>query len=587
MIKILKYMRRRDWVLTFIAIFFTILRVYFELKIPEYMKQVTELVMTEGATLNSILTTGQGMLLAALGNFLVMIVVVVLSARVGACFATRLRILQFDRVSSFSMEEINRFSTASLITRSTNDVTQVQFYLAMVIRIMIPAPITAVWAITKITAQGAFEWSVAMTVAVVVLLIFITIIFKFAMPRFKRLQSLTDNINRITREHLLGIRVVKAYNAEGYQESKFEDANEELTHTNLTAHRIMMIQGPGMGLVMNGLSIAIYWIGAILIDRAGAGEKIALFSSMVIFMNYAMQIVMSFMRLSMLFVMAPRVAVSANRIREVVETEPTVQDGSLDTSDVSGDYAIEFKNVSFRYPDGADDILRDISFKVKAGETIAFIGATGSGKSTLLNLIPRFYDATEGEVLIDGMNVKDYHQKALRQKFGYVPQTAFLFSGTIADNIDYGDTEGIVGSLASLDEAAAVGQIKSYVDTLPEGYEAPVARGGTNFSGGQKQRISIARAIHRKAPIYLFDDAFSALDYNTDRALRHALKEKMKGATSLIVAQRIGTIRDADQILVLDEGRVVGMGTHAELMEHCRVYQEIALSQLSMEELVS
>lgn len=587
MIKILKYMRRRDWVLTFIAIFFTILRVYFELKIPEYMKQVTELVMTEGATLNSILTTGQGMLLAALGNFLVMIVVVVLSARVGACFATRLRILQFDRVSSFSMEEINRFSTASLITRSTNDVTQVQFYLAMVIRIMIPAPIAAVWAITKITAQGAFEWSVAMTVAVVVLLIFITIIFKFAMPRFKRLQSLTDNINRITREHLLGIRVVKAYNAEGYQESKFEDANEELTHTNLTAHRIMMIQGPGMGLVMNGLSIAIYWIGAILIDRAGAGEKIALFSSMVIFMNYAMQIVMSFMRLSMLFVMAPRVAVSANRIREVVETEPTVQDGSFDTSDVSGDYAIEFKNVSFRYPDGADDILRDISFKVKAGETIAFIGATGSGKSTLLNLIPRFYDATEGEVLIDGMNVKDYHQKALRQKFGYVPQTAFLFSGTIADNIDYGDTEGIVGSLASLDEAAAVGQIKSYVDTLPEGYEAPVARGGTNFSGGQKQRISIARAIHRKAPIYLFDDAFSALDYNTDRALRHALKEKMKGATSLIVAQRIGTIRDADQILVLDEGRVVGMGTHAELMEHCRVYQEIALSQLSMEELVS
>lgn len=587
MIKILKYLRRRDWVLTFIAIFFTILRVYFELKIPEYMKQVTELVMTEGATLNSILTTGQGMLLAALGNFLVMIVVVVLSARVGACFATRLRILQFDRVSSFSMEEINRFSTASLITRSTNDVTQVQFYLAMVIRIMIPAPITAVWAITKITAQGAFEWSVAMTVAVVVLLIFITIIFKFAMPRFKRLQSLTDNINRITREHLLGIRVVKAYNAEGYQESKFEDANEELTHTNLTAHRIMMIQGPGMGLVMNGLSIAIYWIGAILIDRAGAGEKIALFSSMVIFMNYAMQIVMSFMRLSMLFVMAPRVAVSANRIREVVETEPTVQDGSFDTSDVSGDYAIEFKNVSFRYPDGADDILRDISFKVKAGETIAFIGATGSGKSTLLNLIPRFYDATEGEVLIDGMNVKDYHQKALRQKFGYVPQTAFLFSGTIADNIDYGDTEGIVGSLASLDEAAAVGQIKSYVDTLPEGYEAPVARGGTNFSGGQKQRISIARAIHRKAPIYLFDDAFSALDYNTDRALRHALKEKMKGATSLIVAQRIGTIRDADQILVLDEGRVVGMGTHAELMEHCRVYQEIALSQLSMEELVS
>ncbi|MDD2572139.1 MAG: ABC transporter ATP-binding protein [Eubacteriales bacterium] len=587
MIKILKYMRRRDWVLTFIAIFFTILRVYFELKIPEYMKQVTELVMTEGATLNSILTTGQGMLLAALGNFLVMIVVVVLSARVGACFATRLRILQFDRVSSFSMEEINRFSTASLITRSTNDVTQVQFYLAMVIRIMIPAPITAVWAITKITAQGAFEWSVAMTVAVVVLLIFITIIFKFAMPRFKRLQSLTDNINRITREHLLGIRVVKAYNAEGYQESKFEDANEELTHTNLTAHRIMMIQGPGMGLVMNGLSIAIYWIGAILIDQAGAGEKIALFSSMVIFMNYAMQIVMSFMRLSMLFAMAPRVAVSANRIREVVETEPTVQDGSFDTSDVSGDYAIEFKNVSFRYPDGADDILRDISFKVKAGETIAFIGATGSGKSTLLNLIPRFYDATEGEVLIDGMNVKDYHQKALRQKFGYVPQTAFLFSGTIADNIDYGDTEGIVGSLASLDEAAAVGQIKSYVDTLPEGYEAPVARGGTNFSGGQKQRISIARAIHRKAPIYLFDDAFSALDYNTDRALRHALKEKMKGATSLIVAQRIGTIRDADQILVLDEGRVVGMGTHAELMEHCRVYQEIALSQLSMEELVS
>ncbi len=587
MIKILKYMRTRDWVLSFIAVCFTILRVYFELKIPEYMKQVTELVMSEGATLGSITSTGQGMLMAALGNFLVMIVVVVLSARVGACFATRLRILQFDRVSSFSMEEINRFSTASLITRSTNDVTQVQFYLAMVIRIMIPAPITAVWAITKITAQGAFEWSIAMSVAVVVLLVFITIIFTFAMPRFKNKQKLTDNINRITREHLLGIRVVKAYNAEDYQEAKFEEANEALTHNNLTAHRIMMIQGPGMGLVMNGLSIAIYWIGAILIDRAGAGEKIALFSSMVIFMNYAMQIVMSFMRLSMLFAMAPRVAVSANRIREVVETEPTIQDGAYDAPLETSPYAIEFDRVSFRYPDGADDVLRDISFKAKHGETIAFIGATGSGKSTLLNLVPRFYDATQGTVKIDGMNVKDYRQQALRQKFGYVPQTAFLFSGTIADNIDYGDSEGIEGSLQSLAEAAEIAQIKPYIDSLPEGFSAPVARGGTNYSGGQKQRISIARAVHRKAPINLFDDAFSALDYNTDRALRHALNEKMGDATTLIVAQRIGTIRHADQILVLDEGRVVGKGTHQELMEHCRVYQEIALSQLSMEELVS
>lgn len=587
MIKTFKYMRRQDWLLAFVASLLTILRVYFELKIPEFMKRVTELIMTDGSTLNDIWATGGWMLLTAFGNLAVMIVVAIMSSRVGACFATRLRTLQFDRVSSFSMEEINRFSTASLITRSTNDISQVQFYTAMLIRIMVPAPITAIWAISKITGQGQLQWSLAMSVAVVFLLVIIFVIFKFALPRFRKIQTLTDNINRITREHLLGIRVVKAYNAEPYQEAKFEEANEALTHNNLTAHRIMMVQGPGMGLVMNGLSIAIYWIGATLIQAAGAQEKIYLFSSMVVFMNYAMQIVMSFMRMTMLFAMAPRVAVSANRIREVIETEPAIRDGKLEHPPAGDRPAIEFKHVCFRYPDGANYVLQDISFQAGRGETVAFIGATGSGKSTLLNLIPRFYEATEGQVLIDGVDVREYRQSALRRKFGYVPQTAFLFSGTLEDNIDYGDDLGRGRTEASLDEAASVAQIKDFIDTLPEGYEAPVARGGTNYSGGQKQRLSIARAVHRQPEIYLFDDAFSALDYKTDRALRQALKSKMKGATTVIVAQRIGTIRDADKILVLDEGKLVGAGTHAELMAHCRVYQEIALSQLSMEELAS
>jgi len=587
MIKTFKYMRRQDWLLAFAASLLTVLRVYFELKIPEFMKRVTELIMTDGSTLRDIWTTGGWMLLTAMGNLAVMIVVSVMSARVGACFATRLRVLQFDRVSSFSMEEINRFSTASLITRSTNDVSQIQFYTAMLIRIMIPAPITAIWAISKITSQSQTQWSLAMTVAVAFLLVIIFVIFKFAMPRFRRIQTLTDNINRITREHLLGIRVVKAYNAEPYQDAKFEKANEALTHNNLTAHRIMMVQGPGMGLVMNGLSIAIYWIGAGLIQAAGAHDKILLFSSMVVFMNYAMQIVMSFMRMTMLFAMAPRVAVSANRIREVIETEPAIKDGLVEEVPSGTSAAIEFRNVCFRYPDGANYVLKDISFRADKGETIAFIGATGSGKSTLLNLIPRFYEATEGEVLIDGLDVKEYKQHALREKFGYVPQTAFLFSGTLEDNIDYGDRNGSEKSAETLDDAASVAQIKEFIETLPEGYEAPVARGGANYSGGQKQRLSIARAVHRRPDIYLFDDAFSALDYRTDRALRQALKSKMAGATTVIVAQRIGTIRDADKILVLDEGRIVGMGTHAELMRNCRVYQEIALSQLSMEELAS
>ena len=587
MIKTLKYMRRWDWLIALIAALFTVLRVYFELKIPEFMKRVTELVMTDGNSLDMILKTGGLMLLTAFGNLAVMLLVSTLAAHVAANFASRLRVLQFDRVSSFSMEEINRFSTASLITRSTNDVSQVQLYLAMVIRILIPAPITAVWAITKITGQGQRPWSLAMSVAVVILLVFIVVIFTFAMPRFRRIQSLTDNINRITREHLLGIRVVKAYNAEAYQGAKFEEANEALTHNNLVAHRVMMLQFPAMSLIMNGLSIAIYWIGAVLITSAGASDKILLFSNMVVFMNYAMQIVMSFMRMSMLFSMAPRVAVSANRIREVIETEPTIQDGLQEESSQEMAPAIEFCHVSFRYPDGGECVLKDISFTAEKGETVAFIGATGSGKTTLLNLVPRFFDATHGQVLIDGLDVKDYRQAALRKKFGYVPQTAFLFSGTLEDNIDYGDMNGQETSLETLDEAAQVAQIKDYIDSLPDGYQASVARGGTNYSGGQKQRISIARAVHRKPEIYLFDDAFSALDYRTDRALRQALRERMAGATSLIVAQRIGTIRDADKILVLDEGRLVGMGTHAQLMASCRVYQEIALSQLSMEELAS
>jgi len=584
MIKILKYMRRKEWLLVLCSTVFIVGQVYLDLKLPDYMAKITVLIKTPGSTMNEILTAGGWMLLCALGSLVFSFVVAGFAARVASNFSKRLRELQFDKVEAFSMQEINGFSTASLITRSTNDITQVQMLIAMGLQLLIKAPITAVWAITKIANKG-WQWTTATGVAVVVLIIMICIIIAFAVPKFRKIQGLTDNLNRVTRENLTGIRVVRAYNAEKYQEDKFNRSNDELTQNNLYANRVMAIMMPGMSLIMNGLSLSIYWIGAYLINSAGMADKIILFSNMVVFMSYAMQIVMSFMMVSMIFIMLPRASVAAKRIAEVIGTKPTILDGNVTQSPKGVEGEIEFRNVSFKYPEASEYVLEDVSFKAHKGETVAFIGSTGSGKSTLINLVPRFYDTTEGEVLIDGINVREYTQEALHNKFGYVPQRAVMFSGTVESNVAYGDNGRDTYTEENVKNAIEIAQSRDFVDNIPGQLDGAVAQGGTNLSGGQKQRLSIARAVCRKPEIYIFDDSFSALDYKTDRVLRQALKEKTADITSLIVAQRIGTIKEADRIFVLEEGRLVGVGTHDELMSNCPVYQEIALSQLSKEEL--
>ena len=584
MLKILKYMRRKDWLLVLCSTVFIVAQVFLDLKLPDYMADITQLVETEGSKMGDVLSAGGWMLLCALGSLLSSVIVAVFAARVAANFCKHLRELQYDQVGAFSMQEINSFSTASLITRSTNDITQVQMIIAMGLQAFIKAPITAVWAITKIAGKG-WQWTTATAVAVLVLVFMISMIILFAIPKFKKIQGLTDNLNRVTRENLTGIRVVRAYNAESYQEDKFEKANTELTNTNLFANRMMAVMMPGMSAIMNGLSLSIYWIGTYLINSAGMTDKILLFSNMVVFMNYAMQVVMSFMMLSMIFIMLPRASVAARRIAEVIETPPTILDGKRTELPEGLKGEVEFRNVGFQYPGAADYVLKNISFTAHQGETVAFIGSTGSGKSTLINLVPRFYDATEGQVLIDGVDVRDYTLQALHNKFGYVPQRAVMFSGTVASNVIYGDNGKTTPTQEDVREAVEIAQSRDFVEEMPGGYEGTVAQGGTNLSGGQKQRLSIARAVCRKPEIYVFDDSFSALDYKTDRALRSALKKKTERATTLIVAQRIGTIMDADKIIVLDEGKVAGIGTHEELMKNCSVYQEIALSQLSKEEL--
>ncbi|MEA4929757.1 MAG: ABC transporter ATP-binding protein [Candidatus Limiplasma sp.] len=584
MVKILKYLKAREWSLMIVSLIFILAQIWLDLKLPDYMSNITRLVQTQGSAMSDILSAGLKMLWCALGSLAASIVAAGLAARIAANFSKTLRKLQFDRVESFSMEEINGFSTASLITRSTNDITQVQMIIAMGLQMLIKAPITAVWAVTKIANKGA-AWTTATTIAVLILIILIGFILLVTIPKFRKIQGLTDNINRITRENLTGLRVVRAYNAEGYQENKFEQANNELTNTNLFANRVMAIMMPGMSLIMNALSLAIYWIGAYLINSAGMTDKITLFSNMVVFMSYAVQIIMSFMMLSMIFVMLPRASVAAKRITDVIETKPTILDGAVFESPNGLKGQIEFRNVSFKYPDASEYILKDVSFTAYKGETVAFIGSTGSGKSTLINLVPRFYDATEGEVLIDGINVKKYTQKTLHNKFGYVPQRAVMFSGTVMSNVAYGDNGGDGYTEEDVKLAVKIAQGSDFVENMPEQYNATVAQGGTNLSGGQKQRLSIARAICRKPEIYIFDDAFSALDYKTDRVLRSALKKETGDTTTLIVAQRIGTIKDADKIVVLEEGCIAGIGTHGELMKNCSVYQEIALSQLSKEEL--
>lgn len=585
MVKLLKKLTWKDFILAAVAFVFIIVQVWLSLTMPDYMSEITKLVQTKGSKMNDILIAGGKMLACALGSLLAAVCTSICASKISSNFSANLRGQVFHKVQSFSMEEIGNFSTASLITRSTNDITQVQMLIVMGLEVLLKAPIMAVWALCKISTKN-WQWTASTGVAVVVLLSFVCVCVAVALPKFKKLQSLTDNLNRVTRENLTGLNVVRAYNAEGYQQKKFNDANDELTKTQLFANRTMGTMMPGIQMVMNGLMLAIYWIGAYLISNAQMFDKLTIFSDMIVFTQYAMQVVMSFMMLVMIFVLLPRASVSAKRINEVLDMPLSIKDGIKENGIDGKKGEVEFRNVSFCYPDAEKDVIEDISFTAHKGETIAFIGSTGCGKSTVINMIPRFYDATKGEVLVDGVNVKEYTQKALRNKIGYVSQKAVLFTGSIKSNVAYGDngTKGFTDDVVK--QAIETAQAKEFVDKTDGGVDAFVAQGGSNFSGGQKQRLSIARAICRHPEILIFDDSFSALDYKTDRVLRDTLRKTCADATRFIVAQRIGTIRDADKIIVLDDGKIAGMGKHNELMETCEVYRQIAYSQLSKEELV-
>ena len=584
MVKLLKKLTWKDFILAAVAFVFIIVQVWLSLTMPDYMSEITKLVQTKGSKMNDILIAGGKMLACALGSLLAAVCTSICASKISSNFSANLRGQVFHKVQSFSMEEIGNFSTASLITRSTNDITQVQMLIVMGLEVLLKAPIMAVWALCKISTKN-WQWTASTGVAVVVLLSFVCVCVAVALPKFKKLQSLTDNLNRVTRENLTGLNVVRAYNAEGYQQKKFNDANDELTKTQLFANRTMGTMMPGIQMVMNGLMLAIYWIGAYLISNAQMFDKLTIFSDMIVFTQNAMQVVMSFMMLVMIFVLLPRASVSAKRINEVLDMPLSIKDGTKENGIDGKKGEVEFRNVSFCYPDAEKDVIEDISFTAHKGETIAFIGSTGCGKSTVINMIPRFYDATKGEVLVDGVNVKEYTQKALRNKIGYVSQKAVLFTGSIKSNVAYGDngTKGFTDD--DVKQAIETAQAKEFVDKTEGGVDAFVAQGGSNFSGGQKQRLSIARAICRHPEILIFDDSFSALDYKTDRVLRDTLRKTCADATRFIVAQRIGTIRDADKIIVLDDGKIAGMGKHNELMETCEVYRQIAYSQLSKEEL--
>ena len=584
--RILKTLKWREWVFALLGVGFIVLQVWLDLTMPDYMEKITTLAISGTGAGGEIWKNGALMLGCALGSALSSVLVGFFVARIAAAVSFRLRSLVFDKVESYSMEEINRFSTASLITRTTNDIQQVQMFIAMGMQIIVKAPILAVWAICKILSRN-WQWSAATAVAVGVMVAMLLVILIAVFPKFRIVQKLTDNLNGVTRENLTGVRVVRAYNAEEYQQKKFEKANLDLTKTQLFTSRAMAIMMPMMTMIMSGLTLAIYWLGAYLIEALPTtAERSELFGQMSAFSGYAMQVVMAFMMLTMIFIILPRAMVSVRRIREVLDTDSSILDGTQSaSSDDAPKGTVEFKNVSFRYPDASEYVLHDLSFKAEAGQTVAFIGSTGSGKSTAINLVPRFYDATEGEVLVDGVNVKEYTLRALHDKIGYVPQRAVLFSGTVESNVAYGEKAGLEFSEEGIKDAVRIAQGQEFVEKMEGGYKAHIAQGGTNVSGGQKQRLAIARAVCRKPKIFIFDDSFSALDYRTDKELRSALKRETGDATSLIVAQRIGTIRDADLIIVLDDGAVVGKGTHEELMKNCEVYREIAYSQLSEEEL--
>ena len=580
MIKLFRYLRKKDWLYVFISLCFIVFQVWLDLRLPDYMAEITRLIQTPDSALSSVVWAGMKMLACAILSMAAMFVVGYFVAQVAAGLSKKLREAVYDKVISFSMEEMGKFSTASLITRSTNDISQVQMVIAIGLQASVRAPIMAVWAITKIINKNLM-WSAATGVAVAFLLVLIAVIFVLAVPGFQKMQTLTDNINRVARENLSGVRVVRAYNAEKYQEDKFEEANEELTSVNLFNQKIMALMSPVMTLISSGLTLSIYWIGVYLIDKAVLQDKITLFSDMIVFSSYAMQVIMSFMMLTFTFIILPRAIVSSKRINEVLDTKNRIMDGE-GCENTSETGTVEFRNVSFHYPDAADDIISDINFKANKGEMVAFIGATGSGKTTLINLIPRFYDVTGGEVLVDGVNVKKYKLSELRKKIGYAPQKALLFSGTVEENVCYGaDTP----DSERLNEALEISQAKEFVEKLTDNVKSKISQGAVNVSGGQKQRLSIARSLYNKPEILIFDDSFSALDYRTDKILRKELRERSKGSTSLIVAQRIGTIMEADLIIVLEEGRVVGQGKHKELLKSCPIYKEIAMSQLSEEEL--
>lgn len=589
MLRILKHLRWKEWLLVAACVVLIVGQVQLDLALPDYMSEITRLVQTEGSQMSDILLAGGKMLLCALGSMLLTVCTTFFTAQIASRFSARLRGEMYRKVVGFSNEEINRFSTASLITRTTNDISQLQMFFSFGMQSLIKAPIMAFIAVGKISSKS-WEWSLLTGGVIAFVCVLLVFIMLYAVPRMKKMQTLTDNLNRITRENLTGLQVVRAYNAENYQEGKFAKANEEMTRNSQQANIAMSVMNPGMNLAMNGLTLGIYWIGAALISAiavtspAAMMERIGLFSDMVVFMQYAMQVIMAFLMLVMIFVMLPRVTVSAGRVNEVLDTKARIVDGKETQGKPGMKGEIEFRDVSFRYPDADGDAIHHISFTAHHGQTVALIGTTGCGKSSIINLIPRLYDATSGQVLVDGVDVRDYTQDALRSKIGFVPQKAFLFAGTVSSNVGYGEDKA---SGAAIRKAVSIAQAAEFVESPEVGYSGTVAQGGSNFSGGQKQRLSIARAVARDPEILVFDDSFSALDYKTDHALRQALREQTSGTTNIIVAQRIGTIRDADCILVIEDGAIVGKGTHRELMESCKVYQEIAYSQLSKEELAS
>ena len=584
MLKLIKNFTKKEWFLALMCLVLVVTQVWLELKMPDYMSEITKLVQTEGSQMKEILINGGYMLACALGSLVAAVITGYITSRISSNFSKTIRKKLFNKVEDLAMQEVKQFSTSSLITRTTNDITQIEMLIAMGLQLLIKAPITAIWAITKILNKS-WQWSAITAVAVAVLMATIATLMVIVLPRFKKVQKLIDKLNGVTRENLTGIRVVRAFNAEQYQEEKFDKANNNLTNQQLFNQKVFAVMQPMMYIIMYMVTLSIYYVGAYLIKDAGMADKISLFGDMVVFSSYAMQVIMSFLMLAMIFMMLPRAQVSANRINEVLDTEISIKDGKINTKTNNEVGTVEFKNVSFKYPDADEYLLKDISFKANKGDTVAFIGSTGSGKSTLINLIPRFYDATEGEVLVDGINVKEYTQEFLHDKIGYVPQKAVMFNGTVKSNISYGDNGKEKPTDEQIKKAIEVAQGTEFVEKMDGQYDAHMAQGGTNVSGGQKQRLSIARAIARNPEIYIFDDSFSALDYKTDSVLRKELKKYTFDATSLIVAQRIGTIMNADQIVVLDNGVIVGKGTHKELLKTCEVYKQIALSQLSKEEL--